>query len=115
MGFDWQKRFQRFIKSSGMDLPYIGLKPAKAYSVALTFPDLVRNLIPEFGFSPFISSKNICGLKMSDNLNFKQLTSVAKKGGGTRRIASQHKKGKKTARERLALLLDPGTFEETDM
>jgi propionyl-CoA carboxylase beta chain len=33
-------------------------------------------------------------------------------GGGAERIESQHKKGKLTARERIMLLLDPGSFEE---
>ncbi len=33
-------------------------------------------------------------------------------GGGQQRIDSQHKKGKLTARERVDLLLDPGSFEE---
>ncbi|EKP93956.1 acetyl-CoA carboxylase, carboxyltransferase component (subunits alpha and beta) [Thermaerobacter subterraneus DSM 13965] len=36
-------------------------------------------------------------------------------GGGTQRIAQQHVKGKLTARERLALLLDPGSFQELDL
>ena len=36
-------------------------------------------------------------------------------GGGPKRIAAQHQKGKLTARERLALLLDEGSFEEFDM
>lgn len=36
-------------------------------------------------------------------------------GGGEKRIADQHKKGKLTARERLEILLDEGTFEEFDM
>ncbi|MGB0683016.1 MAG: acyl-CoA carboxylase subunit beta [Magnetovibrionaceae bacterium] len=36
-------------------------------------------------------------------------------GGGEKRIANQHKKGKLTARERIELLFDPGTFEEWDM
>jgi len=36
-------------------------------------------------------------------------------GGGERRIQAQHGKGKLTARERLELLLDPGTFREYDM
>src|SRR2546426_2050676 len=36
-------------------------------------------------------------------------------GGGKKRIEAQHKKGKLTARERLDLLLDPGTFNELDM
>ncbi len=36
-------------------------------------------------------------------------------GGGVKRIESQHKKGKLTARERLQLLLDEGSFEEIGM
>jgi acetyl-CoA carboxylase carboxyltransferase component len=36
-------------------------------------------------------------------------------GGGEKRIASQHKKGKYTARERINMLLDEGSFEEYDM
>ncbi len=36
-------------------------------------------------------------------------------GGGRKRIDAQHKKGKLTARERIELLLDAGTFEEWDM
>ncbi len=39
---------------------------------------------------------------------------AAEQGGGERRIAQQHKKGKLTARERLDLLLDEGTFVELD-
>ncbi len=39
----------------------------------------------------------------------------ARKGGGEKRIEAQHTKGKLTARERLNLLLDPGSFEEFDM
>ena len=39
----------------------------------------------------------------------------ARLGGGQRRIDSQHAKGKLTARERLEILLDPGSFEEFDM
>jgi propionyl-CoA carboxylase beta chain len=36
-------------------------------------------------------------------------------GGGEKRIAAQHSKGKLTARERIDVLLDPGSFEELDM
>jgi propionyl-CoA carboxylase beta chain len=36
-------------------------------------------------------------------------------GGGSERIEEQHRKGKLTARERLDVLLDPGSFEEFDM
>ncbi len=39
----------------------------------------------------------------------------ARLGGGTRRIDAQHAKGKLTARERLEVLFDEGSFEEWDM
>ncbi|MEM9975746.1 MAG: acyl-CoA carboxylase subunit beta [Pseudomonadota bacterium] len=39
----------------------------------------------------------------------------ARAGGGERRVAAQHKKGKLTARERIEVLLDEGSFEEYDM
>ncbi|MBJ3778215.1 acyl-CoA carboxylase subunit beta [Acuticoccus mangrovi] len=39
----------------------------------------------------------------------------ARAGGGERRIAAQHERGKLTARERLEVLLDEGSFEEFDM
>ncbi|SLM19260.1 Propionyl-CoA carboxylase beta chain [uncultured spirochete] len=35
-------------------------------------------------------------------------------GGGPKRVAAQHEKGKMTARERIEMLLDPGTFMELD-
>ncbi len=41
--------------------------------------------------------------------------SVARLGGGTKRIEAQHARGKLTARERVDLLLDEGSFEEFDM
>ncbi len=44
-----------------------------------------------------------------------QRRAVARLGGGEKRIAAQHERGKLTARERLALLLDEGSFEEFDM
>src|SRR5580693_906378 len=39
----------------------------------------------------------------------------ARQGGGERRIEAQHKRGKLTARERIELLMDRGSFEELDM
>ncbi len=39
----------------------------------------------------------------------------ARLGGGVRRVEAQHAKGKLSARERIELLLDPGSFEEWDM
>ncbi|MCX7863018.1 MAG: acyl-CoA carboxylase subunit beta [Bacteroidales bacterium] len=44
-----------------------------------------------------------------------ELREKARKGGGEDRIEAQHRKGKLTARERLELLLDEGSFEEFDM
>src|SRR5580704_14197509 len=45
----------------------------------------------------------------------KHKTEQALKGGGDKRIEAQHKKGKLTARERLQLLLDEGSFQEIGM
>ena len=39
----------------------------------------------------------------------------ARQGGGKRRVDSQHSKGKLTARERIGVFLDPGSFDEWDM
>jgi Acetyl-CoA carboxylase, carboxyltransferase component (subunits alpha and beta) len=44
-----------------------------------------------------------------------ELQAEALLGGGRKRIETQHKKGKLTARERIDLLLDPGSFNELDM
>ncbi|MFQ5749617.1 MAG: carboxyl transferase domain-containing protein, partial [Planctomycetota bacterium] len=41
------------------------------------------------------------------------LRARAAQGGGEKRIAAQHARGKLTARERVELLLDPDSFEET--
>jgi propionyl-CoA carboxylase beta chain len=46
---------------------------------------------------------------------FKEMRDKAMLGGGDERIEQQHGKGKLTARERLDLLLDEGTFVEQDM
>jgi propionyl-CoA carboxylase beta chain len=50
--------------------------------------------------------------QLLEDLRHRQAQS--EQGGGADRIAQQHKKGKLTARERLDLLLDPGTFVELD-
>jgi len=54
---------------------------------------------------------------MSNNLKIDELRTrkdKARMGGGKERIATQHERGKLTARERLDLLLDKGSFRETD-
>src|SRR5215211_374629 len=50
--------------------------------------------------------------KLLDQLHHRQ--ALAEQGGGPARVAQQHKKGKLTARERLDLLLDEGSFVELD-
>src|SRR6187399_2289735 len=53
---------------------------------------------------------------MKDILDrLEQRREQARLGGGTARIEAQHKRGKLTARERVELLLDKGSFEEFDM
>ncbi len=55
---------------------------------------------------------------MNNQEKVKQLIDLrveAKLGGGEKRIEAQHAKGKLTARERIAMLLDEGSFEEYDM
>jgi len=50
---------------------------------------------------------------MTDHIEkLRQMRAKAMAGGGPERIAAQHAKGKLTARERLALLLDEGSFQE---
>src|SRR5687767_2772264 len=43
-----------------------------------------------------------------------QMDALAEQGGGAERVAKQHEAGKLTARERLELLLDRGSFTELD-
>lgn len=45
---------------------------------------------------------------------FEKLDQQAELGGGAERTEKQHSSGKKTARERIEMLLDPGTFHEID-
>jgi len=54
---------------------------------------------------------------MSENMRIKSLREKKARawlGGGEERIAAQHKRGKLTARERIDLLLDKGSFREID-
>lgn len=52
---------------------------------------------------------------MSDRIEeLRRRHAAAEAGGGEERRARQHKEGKLSARERIDLLLDEGTFEETD-
>jgi len=57
-------------------------------------------------------------VQQADQDNLRKLESMKEEaflGGGTKRIEAQHRKGKLTARERIDLLLDEGSFEEFDL
>src|SRR5712691_2530443 len=59
---------------------------------------------------------NPAGRGMKDILDrLEQRRARAREGGGKARVEAQHKRGKLTARERVELLLDKGSFEEFDM
>jgi propionyl-CoA carboxylase beta chain len=51
---------------------------------------------------------------MSASERLAELLRRAEQGGGEERLKRQHESGKMTARERIALLLDPGSFDEMD-
>ncbi len=51
---------------------------------------------------------------MVDLTDFDRMQAAALAGGGEDQAAKQHQKGKRTARERIAALLDAGTFTELD-
>ena len=54
-------------------------------------------------------------MAVSDRLDeLARLREQSRLGGGPKRIEQQHARGKLTARERLDLLLDPGSFQEID-
>ncbi|MCD6107491.1 MAG: methylmalonyl-CoA carboxyltransferase [Caldisericaceae bacterium] len=48
-------------------------------------------------------------------INLEEKKELLKKGGGEKAIEKQHSKGKLTARERIELLVDPGSFQEFDL
>ncbi len=79
-----------------------------------------KPLISRSGFVILPMRKPITegGVRMSQPDKIQQLRKIkekARQGGGAKRIEAQHAKGKLTARERLEILLDEGSFEELDM
>uniref|UniRef100_A0A2I3GN11 Propionyl-CoA carboxylase beta chain, mitochondrial n=1 Tax=Nomascus leucogenys TaxID=61853 RepID=A0A2I3GN11_NOMLE len=59
--------------------------------------------------------RSLCSQATSVNERIENKRRTALLGGGQRRIDAQHKRGKLTARERISLLLDRGSFVESDM
>src|SRR5437879_8345258 len=56
----------------------------------------------------------LSGPQMRTNERLSEMRAKAALGGGEQRIAQQHAKGKLTARERIDLVLDEGSFSELD-
>ncbi|XP_040860521.1 propionyl-CoA carboxylase beta chain, mitochondrial isoform X2 [Ochotona curzoniae] len=61
------------------------------------------------------AARSLCSQPASVNERIENKRRAALLGGGQRRVDAQHKRGKLTARERIRLLLDPGSFIESDM
>ncbi|CAH6777832.1 Pccb [Phodopus roborovskii] len=61
------------------------------------------------------TTRSFCSQPVAVNDRIDNKRRAALMGGGQRRIDAQHKRGKLTARERISLLLDPGSFVESDM
>jgi propionyl-CoA carboxylase beta chain len=79
---------------------------------------LKRSIYSRNGFVKSLSSitEPVSAITLKEAFK-KKLESVrieAELGGGQKRIDAQHKRGKLTARERLSLLLDEGSFREYD-
>src|ERR1051325_3324290 len=67
---------------------------------------------PSGGLSSAARQERLSGLQPREKLA--ALDAQAELGGGQERIDKQHQDGKLTARERIELLLDPGSFIEVD-
>jgi len=78
-------------------------------AIALRSLPVTSNVI--FRNCSFMGAKHT--LKVREQIEEKRAAALL--GGGEKRIAAQHKKGKLTARERVDLLCDPGSFVEYDM
>ncbi|KAJ2901059.1 hypothetical protein IWW38_000024 [Coemansia aciculifera] len=83
------------------------LNVARRAALALRMPR-----VPVMAGGRSYATANTKGEEVKARIEKKRQASVA--GGGAARIATQHDKGKLTARERISLLLDPGTFREYD-
>ncbi len=81
----------------------VGRQPTKAEATKVNSPDGVETTTP------------VRPTTAESLAHLREMREKAYLGGGERRIQSQHAKGKLTARERVDLLLDEGTFEEIDM
>jgi len=72
--------------------------------------NLVSALTCQRNYAEGLSASVLNSLKVKESLKEKRAQALL--GGGQKRIDAQHKKGKLTARERIDLLLDEGSFVE---
>ncbi len=72
--------------------------------------NLVSSLTCQRNYAEGLSASVLNSLKVKESLKEKRAQALL--GGGQKRIDAQHKKGKLTARERIDLLLDEGSFVE---
>ncbi|EQC42410.1 propionyl-CoA carboxylase beta chain, mitochondrial [Saprolegnia diclina VS20] len=83
---------------------------------AVTRPSFVRAPMPAFA-AAFSTATEVtpAARKLAFKAKLEEARAQALLGGGAHRQEAQHKKGKLTARERIELLLDEGSFREYDM
>lgn len=76
---------------------------------------MLRKLVLRNSLMPWANTR--CASQQASSIidDIKDKRASAMMGGGQKRIDAQHKKGKLTARERIDVLLDDGTFTEYDM
>ncbi|KAJ1432799.1 ClpP/crotonase-like domain-containing protein, partial [Ochromonadaceae sp. CCMP2298] len=72
-------------------------------------------MVARFSSSDVPTAATPTTLKNAFRERLQKAREAALLGGGAKRIETQHKRGKLTARERLALLLDESSFREYDM
>ena len=74
------------------------------------------NFVTDYSTRVTLNSNMVLDPKVDDKQQqLQELREQARLGGGLNRIEAQHEKGKLTARERIAMLLDEGSFEELDL
>src|SRR5436305_8398973 len=108
-----QQLYKKYVAMASLDTPLTGMlyfhtNPYPQKSYAWRYQHMTTSEQTPQETSGFKSTQE----KVTE---LHRLKAEAMLGGGTRRIEAQHKKGKLTARERLDLLLDSGTFNELDM
>jgi len=91
----------------------VALRPLSRFWLASRFA--TRQALPTTWKANYASVAGSAQHALEVQQEIKDIRQLALLGGGQKRIDTQHKKGKLTARERILLLLDEGSFVEYDM